>query len=75
VFRRVFDNRLIFPPVNNPRRILDLGYGDASWSLEVADQHEQCDVVAVDICSLMKREDLVPPNLYLQVSFLHLLQT
>ncbi len=44
VLNMVFDNRLIFPPMNNPRRVLDCGYGTASWAVEVAERHPQCQV-------------------------------
>ena len=40
----VFDGRLIFPPVAEPRRILDLGYGAASWAQDVAVAHPDAEV-------------------------------
>ncbi len=44
VFSRMFDNRLIFPPVLNPRRILECGFGSASWAVKVAEEHPECEV-------------------------------
>lgn len=44
VFNRVFDNRLIFPPLPTPRRILDCGFGAASWAIDVAEQFPTCEV-------------------------------
>jgi ubiquinone/menaquinone biosynthesis C-methylase UbiE len=44
ILNQTFDNRLIFPPLSRPRRILDLGYGNAAWALEVAEQHPRCEV-------------------------------
>jgi len=44
VLNRVFDNRLIFPPMNHLRRVLDCGYGTASWAVDVAEQYPQCQV-------------------------------
>lgn len=44
VFNRVFDNRLIFPPVPRLRRILDCGYGAGSWAVDVAERHPDCEV-------------------------------
>ena len=44
VLNLVFDGRLLFPPLTRPRRILDLGYGSASWATEVAEQNERADV-------------------------------
>jgi len=70
VFNRVFDGRLIFPPINRPRRILDLGHGTGSWALEVAEQHNGCEVIGIDINPTMQPQEM-PANLYLQVDDLN----
>jgi ubiquinone/menaquinone biosynthesis C-methylase UbiE len=71
VFHILFDRRLIFPsPIPPPRRILDCGFGSASWAIEVADTYERCEVVGVDISSHMSPPDL-PPNLYLEIDDLN----
>lgn len=44
VLTRVFDGRLIFPPIQRPRRILDCGYGTGAWASEVAEQNPRCEV-------------------------------
>ena len=44
VFNRVFEDRLIFPPVRRPRRVLDCGYGAGTWATDVAYQYPNCDV-------------------------------
>ncbi|KAB5576496.1 S-adenosyl-L-methionine-dependent methyltransferase, partial [Coniochaeta sp. 2T2.1] len=44
VFNRLFDNRLIFPAMPNPTRILDCGFGTASWAIDVAEQFPSCEV-------------------------------
>lgn len=44
VFSKVFDNRLIFPPIRNPRKILDCGLGAGDWAIDVAEQYENCEV-------------------------------
>jgi tRNA G46 methylase TrmB len=44
VFDLVFDNRLIFPPVVSPRRILDLGCGGGDWAAAVARQYPNSEV-------------------------------
>ncbi|KFY33764.1 hypothetical protein V494_07345 [Pseudogymnoascus sp. VKM F-4513 (FW-928)] len=66
----VFDERLVFPPVNNPRRILDCGHGSASWAVDVAEQYPRCEVYGVDISSHMQPDD-IPVNLHLQVDDLN----
>ena len=42
VFNLVFDGRLIFPPVTDPKNVLDCGYGAASWAVELADNYPDC---------------------------------
>ncbi|KAJ5215428.1 uncharacterized protein N7498_001835 [Penicillium cinerascens] len=70
VFQRIFDHRLIFPPIRRLRRILDCGHGSASWAVEVAEQHPDCQVIGVDIAPHMS-PDNVPENLWLQVDDLN----
>ncbi|KAJ5150251.1 hypothetical protein N7448_001829, partial [Penicillium atrosanguineum] len=66
VFHRIFDHRLIFPPIRHLRRVLDCGHGSARWAVEVAEQHPDCQVIGVDIAPHMNPDD-VPENLWLQV--------
>ncbi|PGH27955.1 hypothetical protein AJ80_00209 [Polytolypa hystricis UAMH7299] len=70
VFNKVFDERLIFPPVVQPRRILDCGYGSGAWAVEVAEQYPQCEVIGIDITPHMKPDD-TPENLWLQLDDLN----
>ncbi|KUJ06271.1 UMTA methyltransferase [Mollisia scopiformis] len=70
VLSRVFDGRLIFPPISRPRRILDCGYGTGAWAGEVAERFPRCEVLGVDINPSMQQEE-VPDNLYLQVDDLN----
>ncbi len=44
VFARLFDGRLIFPPISRPRRVLDCGFGSANWAMEVAALYPSCEV-------------------------------
>ncbi|KAJ5334059.1 uncharacterized protein N7506_007842 [Penicillium brevicompactum] len=70
VFQRIFDNRLIFPPIHQLERVLDCGHGSASWAVEVAEEYPECEVIGVDIAPHMSPED-VPNNLWLQVDDLN----
>lgn len=45
----IFDNRLIFPPVNNPQRILECGYGNCDWAISVAESYPDCEVCVDNI--------------------------
>ncbi|KAG9235803.1 UMTA methyltransferase [Amylocarpus encephaloides] len=69
VLSRVFDNRLLFPLVSHPRRILDCGYGCALWASEVAAQNPHCEVLGIDINPW--QPERAPSNLYLQVDDLN----
>ncbi|KZF25363.1 S-adenosyl-L-methionine-dependent methyltransferase [Xylona heveae TC161] len=70
VLNSTFDGRLIFPPVQKPRRILDCGYGSGSWASEVAEQHPDCEVTGIDISPQMRPDD-TPENLWLQLDDLN----
>ncbi|PKX98943.1 class I SAM-dependent methyltransferase [Aspergillus novofumigatus IBT 16806] len=70
VFFRIFDSRLIFPPIPRLRRVLDCGYGAGSWAVDVATQYPDCRVIGLDI-SPHKNPDDVPENLSLQVDDLN----
>ncbi|KAL6881919.1 S-adenosyl-L-methionine-dependent methyltransferase [Trichoderma longibrachiatum] len=70
MLRTVFDNRLIFPPVVRPRRILECGFGAAHWAVDVAEQYPDAKVVGLDISPHMIPEEM-PNNLDLQVDDLN----
>ena len=40
----VFDGRLVFPPVMELKRVLDLGYGSGAWAFAVANNYPGCEV-------------------------------
>ncbi|KAH8736012.1 S-adenosyl-L-methionine-dependent methyltransferase [Ilyonectria robusta] len=70
VLNSVFDNRLIFPPVRNPRRILDCGCGSGDWAVDVAAQNPNAEVLGIDVSPHMIPEN-PPDNLELQVDDLN----
>lgn len=49
MFNRVFDDRLIFPPVSQLKRVLDCGYGSGAWAVEVAEEYPGCEVSKVSL--------------------------
>ncbi|KAK4043338.1 hypothetical protein C8A01DRAFT_43655 [Parachaetomium inaequale] len=70
IFNMMFDNRLIFPPIPRPRRILECGSGSGAWAMEVAEQHPECEVIGIDVYPYPVPED-IPPNLDFQVDDLN----
>ncbi|KAK1255837.1 hypothetical protein MKX07_008096, partial [Trichoderma sp. CBMAI-0711] len=70
MLRTVFDNRLIFPPVVRPQRILECGFGAAHWAVDVAEHYPDAEVVGLDISPHMIPEE-IPNNLDLQVDDLN----
>ncbi|KAL1840556.1 hypothetical protein VTJ49DRAFT_330 [Mycothermus thermophilus] len=70
IFNMMFDNKLLFPPISRPRRILDCGYGCGSWAMEVAEQHPECEVIGIDIYPYPMPE-VIPPNVDFQLDDLN----
>ncbi|KAL2120466.1 hypothetical protein VTJ04DRAFT_4493 [Mycothermus thermophilus] len=70
IFNMMFDNRLLFPPIPNPRRILDCGYGCGSWAIEVAEQYPECEVIGIDVYPYPMPE-VLPPNVDFQLDDLN----
>ncbi|KAM3463187.1 hypothetical protein NHJ6243_003431 [Beauveria neobassiana] len=60
VLSKVFDNRLIFPPMVTLRKILDCGCGAANWAVDVAEQYPDCEVLGIDVSPHMLPEH--PPR-------------
>lgn len=44
ILQRLFKERLIFPPIRNPERILDCGCGPAAWATDVAEMYPESKV-------------------------------
>ncbi|KAI9774595.1 MAG: hypothetical protein M1840_002844 [Geoglossum simile] len=69
MLNKAFDGRLIFPPIPEPKKILDCGFGTGSWATEVAEQYPECEVqqvIGIDISPHMKPDE-TPENLWLQL--------
>lgn len=62
----MFDNRLIFPPLPALRRVLECGFGSASWAIDVAEQFPSCEVRCAplndsrDLCTLRSAREVTP---------------
>ncbi|EPS35435.1 hypothetical protein H072_11185 [Dactylellina haptotyla CBS 200.50] len=65
LFRRMFDNRLVFPPLEEPKRILDCGYGSGAWAIEAAETYPDAEIIGIDISPHLKPDE-TPGNLWCQ---------
>ncbi|KAF5673783.1 methyltransferase [Fusarium heterosporum] len=70
VLNCLFDERLVFPPIRSPRRILDCGCGSGDWAMEVATQYPDAEVLGIDVSPHMIPEN-PPDNMELQVDDLN----
>ncbi|KAG0635876.1 S-adenosyl-L-methionine-dependent methyltransferase [Tuber brumale] len=52
-------------PMEDPRRILDLGTGTGIWAIDAADAYPQARVIGTDLSPI--QPSLVPPNLHFEV--------
>lgn len=48
VLKKVFDYRLIFPPLAAPTSILDCGCGSGNWAIDVAEEYPDSEVRLVN---------------------------
>ncbi|KAF8437377.1 S-adenosyl-L-methionine-dependent methyltransferase [Terfezia claveryi] len=68
--QRVFEDRLIFPPVSGPRKILDCGCGPAAWATDVAERYPESEVIGIDLSPHMA-PDPTPYNFWFQIDDLN----
>jgi len=55
VLYRICGDRLYFPRVDSPRKILDCGYGGGDWVVQVAEEFEDCEVRCEQCSQLRNR--------------------
>ncbi|KAI0206333.1 S-adenosyl-L-methionine-dependent methyltransferase [Astrocystis sublimbata] len=72
VLSMMFDSRLIFPPIDRPRRVLDCGFGTGEWALQVAWEHPRCEVRGIDIAPHHHNPEEGLENLYLDIDDLNM---
>ncbi|KAK8198607.1 hypothetical protein M8818_006474 [Zalaria obscura] len=59
------DDKLYLAPIENPKRILDVGTGTGIWAIDVADQNPQAEVLATDLSPI--QATFMPPNLQFEI--------
>ncbi|KAI5811872.1 S-adenosyl-L-methionine-dependent methyltransferase [Pyronema omphalodes] len=65
IMRMVWDHKLHEAPLNEPRRILDIGTGTGIWAIDMADQYPMAEVIGTDLSPI--QPDLVPVNCRFEV--------
>ncbi|KAI9846906.1 MAG: hypothetical protein M1837_003518 [Sclerophora amabilis] len=61
----VFGGKIHFAPLQNPRRILDIGTGTGIWPVEMADTFPEAEVIGTDLSAT--QPDWVPDNVHFVV--------
>ncbi|KAF2733005.1 S-adenosyl-L-methionine-dependent methyltransferase [Polyplosphaeria fusca] len=63
LLERLCGDRLWYPRIENPRKILDCGYGRGDWAVAVAEEYTDCEVTGIDIYPILITDQ--PENLIL----------
>ncbi|KAF7590911.1 hypothetical protein BBP40_002217 [Aspergillus hancockii] len=61
----ILHGQLYSAPIENPKRVLDVGTGTGSWAIEFADQHPEATVIGTDLSPI--QPNYVPPNVYFEI--------
>ncbi|KPI39318.1 uncharacterized protein AB675_4998 [Cyphellophora attinorum] len=61
----LFDNKLFFAPLTDPKRVLDLGTGTGTWACDFADEFPNAQVIGTDLSPI--QHQAVPPNCQFEI--------
>lgn len=45
----IMNGKLVKAPIENPRRVLDLGTGTGIWATDFASEHPEAEVIGLDL--------------------------
>ncbi|ORY02936.1 S-adenosyl-L-methionine-dependent methyltransferase [Clohesyomyces aquaticus] len=65
MFTILLDNKLYLAPVENPKRVLDLGCGTGIWCTDVADEHPAAEVIGIDLSPIQPQ--FTAPNCHFEI--------
>ncbi|KAF1988303.1 putative TAM domain methyltransferase [Aulographum hederae CBS 113979] len=60
ILKVLFGSRDIFAPLNNPKKILDVGTGTGKWAVEIAAQYPNAEILGTDLSPIQPQ--WVPDN-------------
>ncbi|EOD47288.1 Methyltransferase type 11 [Neofusicoccum parvum] len=66
ILRYLFDNRLFFPPIQYPTKVLDCGFGRGNWALDMAQMYPDSEVTGIDVYPTNELPDDQPDNLEIE---------
>ncbi|KAL8690263.1 MAG: hypothetical protein Q9224_004447 [Gallowayella concinna] len=61
----LLEDRLLLCPVQDPKRVLDVGTGTGIWAIEYGDDHADTDIIGTDLSPT--QPSWVPPNVKFEV--------
>jgi len=59
-YLKLFDNKLFFAPLQDPKNVLDIGTGTGVWAIDFADEYPDAQVIGTDLSPIQPTS--VPPN-------------
>ncbi|KAI9834988.1 MAG: hypothetical protein M1819_002711 [Sarea resinae] len=62
LFKRIMRGRAYFAPIQNPKKILDLGTGTGRWPVEMADMFPNAEITGTDLSPI--QPEWVPSNVH-----------
>lgn len=62
IMRTVMGGRELFAPLEDPKKILDIGTGTGTWPIAMADMYPNCEIIGTDLSPI--QPGLVPDNVH-----------
>ncbi|KAI9707946.1 MAG: hypothetical protein M1820_004365 [Bogoriella megaspora] len=59
------DNELHLAPLENPKRILDIGTGIGTWAMDMAEKFPEAEILGTDLSPI--QADIKPPNVHFEI--------